>query len=306
MSALGALAGLGFAIGLGLLASAWSASRPSVLQRVAPYVGTHHRTSRLLYRPPATSTWARLAGPISKDAARVLNRLGSTNASIAKRLDLIGSASGVDTFRLEQLLWATASLGAGLVLAIPLTLAGRTEPVAAALGVALAGVCGALGRDRRLTHAVALRQRRIAMELPTVAELLALAVSAGESPVAALDRVAQTTHGDLAREITRTLADVRAGDGITTALDALARRVDLVPLTRFADGVSVAIERGSPLAEVLRAQAADARDAAKRDLMEAGGKKEIAMLVPVVFLVLPLTVLFALFPGISLLEGGLR
>jgi tight adherence protein C len=32
-------------------------------------------------------------------------------------------------------------------------------------------------------------------------------------------------------------------------------------------------------------------------LLEAGGRKEIAMMVPVVFLVLPVTVLFALFPG---------
>ncbi len=36
--------------------------------------------------------------------------------------------------------------------------------------------------------------------------------------------------------------------------------------------------------------------------MEAGGKKEIAMMVPVVFLVLPVTVLFAIYPGISFLR----
>ena len=36
--------------------------------------------------------------------------------------------------------------------------------------------------------------------------------------------------------------------------------------------------------------------------MEAGGKKEIAMMVPVVFLVLPVTVLFAVFPGIAYLS----
>jgi tight adherence protein C len=51
------------------------------------------------------------------------------------------------------------------------------------------------------------------------------------------------------------------------------------------------------VAEVLRAQAVDVREAGKRALMEAGGRKEIAMMVPVVFLVLPVTVLFALFPG---------
>ncbi|HCX85458.1 MAG TPA: pilus assembly protein TadB, partial [Micrococcales bacterium] len=71
-----------------------------------------------------------------------------------------------------------------------------------------------------------------------------------------------------------------------------------------ADGVAVAVERGSPLGEVLRAQAADARESAKRELMESGGRREIGMLVPVVFVLLPLTVLFALFPGIAMLQLG--
>ena len=59
----------------------------------------------------------------------------------------------------------------------------------------------------------------------------------------------------------------------------------------------VAVERGTPLAEVLRAQAQDVREEGRRAVMEEGGKKEIAMMIPVVFLVLPITVLFALFPG---------
>jgi tight adherence protein C len=36
--------------------------------------------------------------------------------------------------------------------------------------------------------------------------------------------------------------------------------------------------------------------------MEEGGRKEIAMMVPVVFLVLPVTVLFAIYPGVAFLR----
>ena len=61
------------------------------------------------------------------------------------------------------------------------------------------------------------------------------------------------------------------------------------------------MQRGTPLAEVLRAQAQDVREEGRRALMEAGGRKEIAMMVPVVFLILPVTVLFAVFPGLHLL-----
>jgi tight adherence protein C len=44
----------------------------------------------------------------------------------------------------------------------------------------------------------------------------------------------------------------------------------------------VAIERGTPLAEVLRAQAADVREYSKRSLLEAGGKKELQMMAPLI------------------------
>jgi hypothetical protein len=40
------------------------------------------------------------------------------------------------------------------------------------------------------------------------------------------------------------------------------------------------VERGTPLGEVLRAQAADVREARKRNLLEIGGRKEIAMMIP--------------------------
>ena len=62
------------------------------------------------------------------------------------------------------------------------------------------------------------------------------------------------------------------------------------------------MERGTPLAEVLRSQAQDVRDQDKRELMEMAGRKEIAMMVPLVFMVLPLSVLFAVFPGIAILQ----
>lgn len=53
---------------------------------------------------------------------------------------------------------------------------------------------------------------------------------------------------------------------------------------------------------MLRDQAQDVRDASKRELMEIAGKREISMLVPIIFGVLPLTIVFAIFPGLALLE----
>lgn len=317
MSPLGALLGLAFAVGAVLAWSARHEARPRIADRVGPYVAPRAATSRLLLPTKAVSrtldpTSLAPGGlgravllPAAGKASGLLERLGSTRESVARRLDLLGATQGVDAFRLEQLLWGSIGLGGGLALALLLALTRGTSPVVLALAVAAAGLAGALARDRSLARAVGRRRERIAAALPTTAELLALAVGAGESPAAALDRVGRTTQGDLAEELLRALADVRSGTSLTAALGAMARRVDLPELTRFTDGIAVATERGSPLAQVLRAQAADCREASKRALLESGGRREIAMLGPVVFLILPLTVLFALFPGLAILENGL-
>ena len=110
-------------------------------------------------------------------------------------------------------------------------------------------------------------------EFPTVAELLALAVSAGEGAIGALERVCRLSDGELADELRRCLADARAGANLPTALQGLADRTGLPSLSRFVDGIVIAVERGTPLAEVLRAQAQDVREDGRRILMEQGGKQ---------------------------------
>ena len=56
--------------------------------------------------------------------------------------------------------------------------------------------------------------------------------------------------------------------------------------------------------EVLRAQTQDAREESKRGLIESAGRKEVAMLVPLVFLILPVTIAFAVFPATLVLDLG--
>ena len=66
-----------------------------------------------------------------------------------------------------------------------------------------------------------------------------------------------------------------------------------------------AIERGAPLVQVLQAQAGDAREAARHELIERAGRSEILMLIPLVFLILPLSVIYAVYPGVFMLRLGL-
>jgi tight adherence protein C len=224
--------------------------------------------------------------------------LGGRTA-VRRRLDALAGDSTVEDFRVEQVVWGGLGLlGAALLATVGSLLAGDVNVLSVALLCVAGLVGGVLGRDWWLTQQVHRREELLLAEFPVVAELLALAVTAGESPTAAMARVTRLSGGELARELGAALGRARAGVPLADALQQVADRTSLDPLARFVDGLLVALERGTPLAEVLRAQAADVREAGKRRLLESGGRKEIAMMVPVVFLVLPVTVLFALYPGL--------
>ena len=296
----GAIAGGLLGLALSLLLAARGSSRATLAPRLTPYVrGPRRRPAPV--RPDVRGPLGaigRLAAPVVRDGGRLLERLGSTADSIRRRLDQLGSPATVEQFRLEQAAWAAG----GTALALLVSGVLRTALPLGILLVLLGLVLGPLARDRLLTRSVERRRARLQEQLPDIAEMLALTVSAGESAVGALDRVARTAHGELADELRATVAEARAGTALTVALENLARRADVPALARFTEGVSVAVERGTPLSEVLRAQAADARAGRRRELMELGGKKEISMMAPVVFLILPVTVVFALFPGLVVLQ----
>jgi tight adherence protein C len=297
----GAVLGLLGGAGLLLVAGRLPAMRrPSLDDRLAPYLRDTARPSRLLRTERALTpfpTLERIVAPVMADAVRLIERLLGGATSARQRLDRAGRGKTLDEFRAEQVIWGCAGLAAGIGLSLLFTARGSFRPVPLLVLCVVCTLTGVLARDRWLSREVARREERMLAEFPTVAELLALAVTAGEGAVGALERVARIGRGELAGELRRAVADARAGASLVNALQGIADRTGLPPLARFVDGMSVAIERGTPLADVLRAQAVDVREAGKRALLEAGGRKEIAMMVPVVFLVLPVTVLFALFPG---------
>jgi tight adherence protein C len=300
---LGMLLGLAAATGV-VLVVAYAPPFRSVrlVDRLAPYVHDTPAPSRLLgtaTEPGLLDAVGKVFGPAVADGARLVDRLLGGRAAVRRRLDALGGGTSVEDFRVEQVVWGGLGLLGGAVLTAAGALAADGLNLLSGALLCVAGLLGGvLGRDWWLTQQVGRREELLLAEFPVVAELLALAVTAGEGPAAAIARVTRLSGGELARELGAALGRARAGMPLTDALQQLADRTSLEPLARFVDGLLVAIERGTPLAEVLRAQAADVREAGKRRLLEAGGRKEIAMMVPVVFLVLPVTVLFALFPGL--------
>lgn len=295
----------GLTLGLGVvLVAAWTlARRPTLEQRVAPQLREHREegTSRIV---PARSLVERMLAPAMRDGVRLVARWGSPTKDLEARLSRAGSHLSVDQFRAEQVVWAAGGLVGGLLLSGVLASTRGSSPVVLLILTIVAGGLAFAARDYVLTSDVARRESIMVTELPAVAELLALSVGAGEGALGALERVVSTTAGELTQELSLMLGKVRTGSPLSEELRALARRTGASGVRRFADAVATAIDRGTPLAAVMRAQAQDARAAGRRELMEQGGKKEIAMMVPVVFFILPITVVFAVFPGLVAIDLG--
>ena len=295
----GALLGAGVGTGALLLGThVLRVRQPDFDSRVTAFLRDLPQLAADRPASPASSQLQALIGPLRHDLAVRLERVLGGSASVRRRLERAGLDLTVADFRAQQATWGLLAFGAASALAVMVTLRSPARAVPLTVLCCLAFVAGALLRENRLSSQVAHHERRVLEELPAVAELLALSVAAGEGPVAALARVVERTSGALAVDLSRVLAEVRGGTPVTTAFDVYAARTGLPVVARFADGISVAVERGTPLADVLHAQAADVREARRRDLIENGARREVLMMVPVVFLVLPVTVLFAFWPGL--------
>lgn len=291
----GGLLGLGTTAGLALVVVRIAAMRrPRLEMRVLPYVRDLDPGHRAAAPVEPRNVASAVFGPVLQEAADLVERTLGGAASVRRRLARAGLEMTVHDFRVQQVLWGLAGFVAAAAYGVLRTWSHPGNPMPLVLLCGGAFVLGVLLRDNRLSAQVKRRETAVVAEFPTVAELLALAVAAGEGPVAALDRVVRRSGGELSRDLADVLAGVRTGEPVADAFDRLAASTGVPVVARFAHGVAVAVERGTPLADVLHAQAADVREAGRRELIEQASRKEILMMVPVVFLVLPVTVIFAL------------
>jgi tight adherence protein C len=308
-AAVGIVAGLGVIL---MLSSLPWFRKHSLLQRVSPFAG--HMGPGLRRSGGDGDSMQALLEPLMvafADKTRALatglfSTISGDEPALIKRLRAAGRAASSDRaarHRQHQLLWFIAGTSMGLVGVSVIASTGRHVPLlAGTLLVGLAALSGVLLHDHRLSAAIRSRRELMAAELPPTAELLALAVGAGESTSSALERVARVSSGALAAEFAAAAEAARAGASVLQCLGQIADSVDLPPLRRMVDAISIAVDRGTPLGEVLRAQAADLRAEMSRASIESAGRKEIAMLLPVVFLVMPTVVVVALYPGWQTLQ----
>lgn len=285
---------LGCAFGVGLMLIALGSRRPDLLTRILAFAPDLASGRSTRSRPALASLTAR----ITEAAMRILDSLFGAHQAQA-RLRQAGLDWTVERFRMDQLRYAIVGSAAGVGLGLLRMSTGRMLPIAVWILIVVIGAAlGACAAEQQLAQRAARRRERIAREVPTIAEMLAFSVSAGIGPGTAVARVARRSEGELGRELRRCCAQVSSGLPLAEAMREVGHRTGVASVTRLIDSFVVALERGTPLAAVLRAQAIDARASGHRALMESAGRREVLALVPVVFLILPAVVVIAVFPGV--------
>lgn len=139
-------------------------------------------------------------------------------------------------------------------------------------------------------------------ELGDFLDLFSVALASGESVFNSLARVTQRARGVLADEFGRLLRSVELGESMQNELEALAKRVPQHQVVEMCNKFILALQRGTPLSELLQSQAESVRHEIRNQISKQAGKNETRMLIPLVFLILPVTVMFAIYPSVQLLN----
>jgi len=302
---------LGWALGCGLwmlVSLLIPQPAPSMSERIAPYLLDVSAEARELHYGPERNPLV-IAGIVLSPAVLTLATKVDVLLGGRDSQRIVFGRSGrweeFEDYRLRRAVFIATASVAGALLGSALSL-GYSIPLGASLlGGIVVGALVALGvNDGTLSRQAVKRSERIREEFPTLLELLGLSLSAGDSLPRALARVSRRAQGELGREWARVMEEVDAGAMLSFAVRESALRMGSPPVAAFVEHLAQALDRGAPLAEVIQAHGFDAQADYSRSLVDKAGKAEVQMLVPMVLLILPITVIFAVYPGLQALEFG--
>ena len=114
---------------------------------------------------------------------------------------------------------------------------------------------------------------------------------------AAVNYLVDVHEGPLADEMQRVLTELRVGESRRSAIRNFANRVGSEDTMAFANAVLASDQLGSPLSEILRAQASDLRHRRQIYAEERAQKAPVKMLLPMAMFILPVMFVLILAPA---------
>ena len=89
-----------------------------------------------------------------------------------------------------------------------------------------------------------------------------------------------------------------SGRNLAQTMDFIAVATSSSQVRRLTNSIQIAIERGTPILDVLNNQVQALNKQINISLLKKSGKSEITLLIPVVFLILPVSISFAIWPSV--------
>jgi tight adherence protein C len=240
----------------------------------------------------------RIILPIVRQAARLFAWLWPANRMQALRLRLV--QAGLDSISASDFLGVKGLLMlliVGLAVLIGWATAYPFDYYAAIMLVGLAIGSFSLP-DIWLSRKVSQRQQNLVLQLPDALDLLVIVIEGGLSFESALQEIVDKSHGQLAREFGRVLADMNIGKARRQALNDLATRTGVPDIVAFVTAVNQAEELGVGLGRVLNIQAEELRLRRQQRAQERANQAPIKMMFPIVFLIFPSIFAVLLGPAI--------
>ena len=140
-------------------------------------------------------------------------------------------------------------------------------------------------------------------ELPQHLEIFSARLANGENFYSVLTQHSGAS-GAFAQALNRLSRRLQFGESLEQGLSLLELECGSPIVSEFVNKVTLSLRRGSQLADQLNLLAESARGQLRVQQLRAAGRNEVKMLVPLVFLILPVTILFAIFPSLQLLQVG--
>jgi pilus assembly protein TadC len=288
-------------IGMTLLLSElrWFARAP-LGDRLRPYVAGGMARDR---RPGLLSldSFQEAVGPLASVIGTRVARLLGVAEDLEVRLVRVHSPLDTTAFRVRQLGASLGGFGLGGLLALA-----TTPPLPIALLLLVGGpLLTFLVLEQQLASASRAWQRNLFLELPVVAEQLAMLLSAGFSLTAALGRVAGRGRGSCARDLGRVVARTRQGISESAALREWSQLAEVDAVERIVSVLALDKE-ATDLGRLLSEEARAVRRDVQRELIETVERRgeqvwipvTVATLVPgTVFLAVPFIAALELFSG---------
>jgi tight adherence protein C len=133
-------------------------------------------------------------------------------------------------------------------------------------------------------------------------DLLAVALISGQNPRAGIELISDYLPTYLREGIQKAVRENAFGKPLMIALNEMCESSETRVLKPLINQMETALERGTPLAEVSRIFASDQRLKFRNLLTKQAAAKEITMLFPVVFVVLPSVLAVAMYPALTVLQ----